>query len=426
MALALNGTLRDFGLADIFQLIGIQRKTGVLSLKSADRQVLVSFLSGGIVSADSSDRALEDRLGSVLVKSGKVTEKQLGDALKTQKISLQRLGKILIEQKSISGEELHEALRIQVTQIVHHLFRWKDGEYHFSQEETIDYDREYFTPIPAENILMEGARMIDEWPIIERRITTFQMILKPKADSRAGDHGPLSVYETDIDFGLIEDPDRKDDDERVRLSKEEAAIYRLVDGRSTVQDVIDRSQIGEFDTCRILYELLSRELLEEGLSSVTPAAAPAAPPQRNLGLKAGLVLMPAVALLSLWYSLHSPLSPTGMTGHDPFGVDRIRVHLSQARVSRIDKAIRLYHMDRQSFPVSMQQLVQEGFLGAKDLVDPWGRGYVLRVESSGYAIQALRPAGMPDEQISLQAPFGATDRLVIEGGVDGPQAKVQR
>src|SRR5262249_1533399 len=98
-AVALNGTLRDFGLADIFQLIGIQRKTGVLSLRSSDKTVTVSFLSGGVVSAESSERGLEDRLGSVLVKSGKVTERQLGDALKAQKASLQRLGKVLIEQR---------------------------------------------------------------------------------------------------------------------------------------------------------------------------------------------------------------------------------------------------------------------------------------------------------------------------------------
>src|SRR5262249_49753293 len=95
-AVALNGAARGCGPADIFQLIGIQRKTGVLSLKSGEKTVLVSFLSGGVVSADSSERALEDRLGSVLVKSGKVTERQLHEALKTQKTTLQRLGKILI------------------------------------------------------------------------------------------------------------------------------------------------------------------------------------------------------------------------------------------------------------------------------------------------------------------------------------------
>src|SRR5207249_5968662 len=114
---------------------------------------------------------------------------------------------------------------LQVTQSVHHLFRWRNGEYDFSQEETIDYDREHFTPIPAENILMEGARMIDEWPIIERRITSFHMILRRKPGAVDGDAGPISIYETDIDFGLIQTSDEEkeaEDDERVRLSREEA------------------------------------------------------------------------------------------------------------------------------------------------------------------------------------------------------------
>ena len=42
--MALEGTLRDFSLADIFQLIGLQRKTGVLTLKAPEDTVTVSFL----------------------------------------------------------------------------------------------------------------------------------------------------------------------------------------------------------------------------------------------------------------------------------------------------------------------------------------------------------------------------------------------
>ena len=34
--MALEGTLKDFSLADIFQLIGLQRKTGVLTLRGKD------------------------------------------------------------------------------------------------------------------------------------------------------------------------------------------------------------------------------------------------------------------------------------------------------------------------------------------------------------------------------------------------------
>ena len=50
--MALKGTLKDFSLADIFQLIGIQKKTGVLTLKSDKEVVTVSFVEGNVVSAD--------------------------------------------------------------------------------------------------------------------------------------------------------------------------------------------------------------------------------------------------------------------------------------------------------------------------------------------------------------------------------------
>ena len=410
--------MRDFGLADIFQLIGIQRKTCVLVLKHGDTQVVVSFLSGGVVSAGSSDQALEERLGSVLVKSGKITDRQLSDALKVQKSTLMRLGRVLVEQRAISMEELREALKIQVTQTVHRLFRWRDGEYHFSQEETIDYDPEHFTPIAAENILMEGARMIDEWPIIERRIRNFEMILRRKSEASPGSVAPVSVYETDLDFGLMDAGSEKPDDERVRLARDEGVVYQLVDGRSTVQNIIDRSPLGEFDTCRILSELMGRDLVEEGLgAAVAPGASPARSRRRALLPRAGLFLMPVVAVVSLVYSLKSPLSPFGGAGGgDPFGIDRIRVHLSQARLGRIDQALRLFHLDHQALPISLEALVQEGFLETEDLLDPWGKPYEFRIHPSGYAIRGYSPPGALRSAVSLETQFMAAQRLAVEGG----------
>ena len=79
--MALKGTLKDFSLADIFQLIGIQKKTGVLTLKSDKEVVTVSFVEGNVVSADALHRRLEDRIGTVLVKSGRISEGQLQEAL---------------------------------------------------------------------------------------------------------------------------------------------------------------------------------------------------------------------------------------------------------------------------------------------------------------------------------------------------------
>ena len=68
LVMALEGTLKDFSLADIFQLIGLQRKTGVLTLRGKDDTVTVTFLDGKVVGADSLSHRLENRLGHVLIR----------------------------------------------------------------------------------------------------------------------------------------------------------------------------------------------------------------------------------------------------------------------------------------------------------------------------------------------------------------------
>ena len=44
--MALSGTLKDFGIADILQLIGQQQKTGKLRLQNGDEEVEIIFSSG--------------------------------------------------------------------------------------------------------------------------------------------------------------------------------------------------------------------------------------------------------------------------------------------------------------------------------------------------------------------------------------------
>ena len=60
--MALAGTLKDFGIADILQLIAQQQKTGVLHLRSKD-EVKVGFVDGAIVSAESVSKKKRDLFG---------------------------------------------------------------------------------------------------------------------------------------------------------------------------------------------------------------------------------------------------------------------------------------------------------------------------------------------------------------------------
>jgi hypothetical protein len=62
--MALRGTLKDFGIADILQLIGHQQKTGALVVKNRDQEVQVFFHEGNVVRAESSTRKKRELLGS--------------------------------------------------------------------------------------------------------------------------------------------------------------------------------------------------------------------------------------------------------------------------------------------------------------------------------------------------------------------------
>ena len=71
---------------------------------------------------------------------------------------------------------------MQISQIVFRVFRWRDGRYQFTPADAVDYDRENFVPMSTDFILMEGIRMVDEWPIIEKKIPSFDIVFRPVVD----------------------------------------------------------------------------------------------------------------------------------------------------------------------------------------------------------------------------------------------------
>src|SRR6184192_1555127 len=95
--MALSGTLKDFGIADILQLIGHQTKTGKLVLKNGPEEVDVLFVEGNVVFASDHARQKESLLGSMLLRAELLNDEKLEEALGVQKRSLKRLGDVLLE-----------------------------------------------------------------------------------------------------------------------------------------------------------------------------------------------------------------------------------------------------------------------------------------------------------------------------------------
>jgi Domain of unknown function (DUF4388) len=395
--MALEGTIKDFGLPDIFQLIGLQRKTGLLTLKHEKENVTVTFESGQVVMADSMAKRLEDRLGNVLVKQGKLSKERLDEALQTQKATLQRLGHILTTGNYITPKDLKDALQVQVSQIVFRVFRWRDGEYHFEPSDTVDFDRDNFIPMSADFILMEGIRMVDEWPIIEKKIPSmdivFRTVVDPSLIEVAGSSGGVE----DVLAGIAE-PKRSaaSSASKIRLTAEEERIYRKVDGTRTVQSVIDSTGAGEFEVCRILFDLLNRNIITPvgrgptrdasmiGVSAAAPSAAPGF-------VVAGLCVL--LALGGIFVRRETPFAVMGLPPLLTGSYDLMLDSASHSRLERLDRAILAYHLVHGTAPPTLEVLVGEGLADRSYLHDPWARPYHYALTENGYLLSGVDDSG---------------------------------
>lgn len=401
--MALEGTLRDFSLADIFQLIGLQRKTGVLSLRSPDDVVTISFVDGKVVAADSLNDRLEDRLGQILLKTGAISSDELAASLKEQMETLERLGRVLLRRRCLDRETLKEALQRQTLQIIFRVFRWQDGDYNFSQEVSVDYDPELVVPITCESILMEGARMLDEWPIIERRIPHRGMLFVP---TPAAAH--VEVKDSDEEEDLLEleqsPPAPSGEPGPLRLGPSEHAVLKLVDGLSTVEEVIKNSSLSEFETSKALYTLLSRGLIREAnrFELARALRREALPPSASGSLHGFpwlvLLLIP-VLVSSLLVARLNPLNP--IVGPTPKLTPRLLMSASRARMIGLWEALFAHASLAGSFPDSLPALLSARHLSARSAQDPWGRPYHYILREDSVLLAGSGSAGSPEPELIL-------------------------
>ena len=394
--MALQGSIKDFGLPDIFQLIGLQRKTGVLTLRQAEEAVTVTFENGMVVNAETSAKRIEDRLGNLLVKQGKLSDEKLAEVLQKQKATLQRLGHILVANNYISQKDLQSALQVQVSQNVFKLFRWKSGDYNFEPTEKVEFDRANVQPMSADFILMEGIRMVDEWPIIEKKIPSTDLVFRASVDASTVE------VASDDDFG----DSKKAASNKIKLSADEAKVFKRVDGQRTVQAVIDATGLGDFDVCKALYDLLSRDIIAP--TGRGAAAKEMGARQEQASPALGYALMAAALVFALGGAAFRLSSPFAVAFRPPLLNDSLHLLLesvSRARLERIDRAITAFRFEHGSLPKTLDELAEEGLVERAHLKDPWARPYHYGPAAAGFVLSAVDDAGKPAPGTTIERSF---------------------
>src|SRR3954470_4752808 len=181
--MAIKGSLKEASLPDVLQLLSMGKKSGCLSVTHRNNFSYIYFDRGRISYASIVNR--RDRLGDMLVKNGAIGQDQLEQAIKLQsKKREKRLGELLVELEHLTREQLHQFIRVQIEEAVYYLFTWTQGTFIFEADVAPD-EQDLLVSINPESLLLEGARRVDEWGLIEKKISSFDLIFEADAKKRA-------------------------------------------------------------------------------------------------------------------------------------------------------------------------------------------------------------------------------------------------
>ncbi|HMJ19259.1 MAG TPA: DUF4388 domain-containing protein [Gemmatimonadaceae bacterium] len=188
--MAIKGSLKEASLPDVLQLLSMGRKTGCLGL------------------------SFHDSFGSIYFDTGRICH-------------------AAIVNRPLDTENS-----------VYTLFTWTSGTFNFEPGVEPEDGAERVSVDP-QSLLLEGARRVDEWSLIEKKIPSFDVVFsldRPR-------------------LMLNRDP----------LSPEQEALLPIIDGHRDINGLIRDSSLGEFEVGKALYGLLNASfLLPVGRKRTTP------------------------------------------------------------------------------------------------------------------------------------------------------------
>jgi hypothetical protein len=359
---SLQGILADFPVADVFQLIAQQRKTGVLEIERKSRTLLVYFLEGQVLAARPSETRPDGSLAGYLLRAGALSEAALADARKHQEQSLEPLVPTLLAHNLVPRADLEQVTKLATGETIFELFLWDEGRFAFRAEDVragpVD------KAVPAEMVLLDALRMRDEWVTIQGWLPDLTVVVVPNMDvegfraKRASIEASSGVSGADLE-----------------------KLFTLANGRLAARRVIDLSRLGTFQGARGLVALIRNGSLRSEQRDSEPDERVEKRSDRPPLVALALLAVSAVLAVALFLAKPPP-SPGRPLPSDP--VAELR---EGAATERIQAALEAHRWARGEYPESLDALHDAGALLAAVPIDR----YSYQRSPDGYRLWRIRP-----------------------------------
>jgi hypothetical protein len=345
----MKGEIGTFSVAEILQMIGMQEKSGVLRLRSKGKSAVLFFDGGKVISARDRRQGASDRFLFYLQEKGAIGIEDLNKVVEMSQNDGGDLVNILLASRIIDEKKLGKMLGQYAVETLETVVKWESGTFEFTVSADSPPEKSMVKPQRLEPILMEALRRKDEVEEIRRFL--------PGYDTR------IKVSVSDV--------------AELPLEEQDTAVLTLVDGKRTIDEIIDDGDTDEIETLDTLERLFALGIVaiaeqeHEGPGRLIGRSA-----LRSLILTAAIVIVSA-AIRFLWLV---PGAPADLP------IARLRASVEQfidrREVQNLHFALDAYRQIYGTYPARLDDLVVTDLITPGQTTNRYGDTYAYMYHQS--------------------------------------------
>jgi len=230
----LEGMLHHYAFPDLLRGIHRTRKTGVLLIETAQSQKKIYFREGEMVFSSSDQE--QEQLGAILLASGRISDRQYQSTLSLARETGKNQGAVLVEMRYLTPQELVQAVHQRVESVIMNLCNIEDAKFSF-REEALPRGEIVILKLNASDLLYRASKKAERIDVFKNRYLHH--------------HSTVSLSS---ETGSILD--------RLVLEPQDREVLSLINGKTSLDELLSVSSLKEEDTLRSVYALYSAQLLE--------------------------------------------------------------------------------------------------------------------------------------------------------------------
>ena len=232
----LAGDVAVISIAEVMQLLQMQRQTGALNVAKRGAEVTFFMREGSLDVAMA--RGLDDEflISRYFIEQGLVSREQIDEILGDTKQPPRLFGERLLDRGLVTAAQVHQALLRQSSEIVYETVRWRKGRFSFTVNVSHPVADQARLKLSPGALVMEGFRRVDEWRLIEDSFDFDDVLHK---DSAAIERLSDSQLLTGLERNVLES----------------------IDGERTVREIVDEITGSSFEVCKIIYQFVNSRLV---------------------------------------------------------------------------------------------------------------------------------------------------------------------